>query len=78
MEDADILVHFEACNQFIGAQLSKGRGVLVHCLAGISEYSSLELRKTRISGRRFLFWLCRQKFDYRRSVFDALEEAKSY
>ncbi|KAJ2933914.1 hypothetical protein H1R20_g3153, partial [Candolleomyces eurysporus] len=41
VQDADVLAHFEACNQFIGAQLSKGRGVLVHCLAGISRSATV-------------------------------------
>ena len=35
-EDADILTHFLPSIHFIQAELDKGRGVLVHCHAGIS------------------------------------------
>uniref|UniRef100_A0A0W0FZG5 protein-tyrosine-phosphatase n=1 Tax=Moniliophthora roreri TaxID=221103 RepID=A0A0W0FZG5_MONRR len=35
-EEADILQHFLPSISFIQAELSKGRGVLVHCQAGIS------------------------------------------
>ena len=35
-EDADVLTHLLPSIRFIQAELDKGRGVLVHCLAGIS------------------------------------------
>ncbi|KAJ6472654.1 hypothetical protein DFH09DRAFT_1057900 [Mycena vulgaris] len=35
-EEADILVHFVPAITFIQAELDKGRGVLVHCQAGMS------------------------------------------
>lgn len=37
-EDADILSHLLPSIHFIQAELGKGRGVLVHCQAGVSEY----------------------------------------
>ncbi|KAF8155595.1 hypothetical protein B0H34DRAFT_659598 [Crassisporium funariophilum] len=40
-EDADILMHFLPSIQFIQAELAKGRGVLVHCQAGISRSSTI-------------------------------------
>jgi protein-tyrosine phosphatase len=43
-EDADILVHLLPSIHFIQAELDKGRGVLVHCHAGISEAYFLSLR----------------------------------
>ena len=36
-EDADVLSHLVTAIQFIEAELEKGRGVLVHCQAGLSE-----------------------------------------
>lgn len=36
-EDADILTHFLPSISFIQNELDKGRGVLVHCQAGMSE-----------------------------------------
>ena len=36
-EDADVRIHLVAAIQFIEAELEKGRGVLVHCQAGLSE-----------------------------------------
>lgn len=38
-DDADVLSHLVAAIQFIEAELEKGRGVLVHCVAGLSRYS---------------------------------------
>lgn len=35
-EDADILTHFLPCIHFIQSEIDKGRGVLVHCQAGVS------------------------------------------
>ena len=35
-EDADVLTHLLPSIGFIQAELDKGRGVLVHCMAGIS------------------------------------------
>ena len=35
-EDTDVLTHFLPSIRFIQAELDKGQGVLVHCLAGIS------------------------------------------
>lgn len=40
-EDADILVHLLPSIHFIQAELDKGRGVLVHCHAGISRSSTI-------------------------------------
>ncbi|KAH6899126.1 protein-tyrosine phosphatase-like protein [Coprinopsis sp. MPI-PUGE-AT-0042] len=40
-EDADILMHFLPAIQFIRAELEKGRGVLVHCHAGVSRSASI-------------------------------------
>lgn len=40
-EDADILTHFLPSIHFIQAELDKGRGVLVHCQAGVSKYNIL-------------------------------------
>jgi dual specificity phosphatase 12 len=37
-EDADILRHLLSSIHFIQAELDKGRGVLVHCHGGISEF----------------------------------------
>ncbi|KAF6745438.1 dual specificity protein phosphatase 12 [Ephemerocybe angulata] len=48
--DADILVHFPPSIAFIGSELAKGRGVLVHCQAGISRSATIVaayLMKTR-------------------------------
>ena len=36
-EDADVLSHLVTAIQFIEAEMEKGRGVLVHCQAGLSE-----------------------------------------
>ncbi|KAH6906785.1 protein-tyrosine phosphatase-like protein [Coprinopsis sp. MPI-PUGE-AT-0042] len=41
IEDADILMHFLPAIQFIKAELAKGRGVLVHCHAGVSRSASI-------------------------------------
>lgn len=49
-EDADILVHLLPSIHFIQAELDKGRGVLVHCHAGISEAYFLSL-KTSLNSR---------------------------
>ena len=35
-EDADVMTHFLPSIHFIQAELDKGRGVLVHCHAGVS------------------------------------------
>ena len=35
-EDADVLTHLLPSIHFIQAELDKGRGVLVHCMAGVS------------------------------------------
>ncbi|KAL0959580.1 hypothetical protein HGRIS_011290 [Hohenbuehelia grisea] len=40
-EDADILVHFLPAITFIQTELDKGRGVLVHCQAGMSRSVAL-------------------------------------
>ncbi|KAF8174097.1 hypothetical protein BJ912DRAFT_66559 [Pholiota molesta] len=40
-EDADILTHFLPSIHFIQAELDKGRGVLVHCQAGVSRSSTI-------------------------------------
>ena len=39
-QEADILSQFLPAIQFIEGELEKGRGVLVHCLAGISTFST--------------------------------------
>ena len=49
-EDADILVHLLPSIHFIQAELDKGRGVLVHCHAGISEAYFLSF-KTSLNSR---------------------------
>ena len=41
--EEDVLVHFLPSITFIQAELDKGRGVLVHCQAGISESYHLSL-----------------------------------
>lgn len=40
-EEADALGFFPQCIAFIQAELDKGRGVLVHCLAGQSTSSNV-------------------------------------
>ncbi|PPQ84081.1 hypothetical protein CVT25_003601 [Psilocybe cyanescens] len=40
-EDEDILTHFLPSIHFIQAELDKGRGVLVHCQAGVSRSSTI-------------------------------------
>ncbi|KAF9471900.1 hypothetical protein BDN70DRAFT_938587 [Pholiota conissans] len=40
-EDADILTHFLPCIHFIQSEIDKGRGVLVHCQAGVSRSSTI-------------------------------------
>ncbi|KAI0346374.1 phosphatases II [Trametopsis cervina] len=40
-EDEDILKHLVTCIAFIQAEIDKNRGVLVHCLAGISRSVSI-------------------------------------
>ncbi|KIJ36307.1 hypothetical protein M422DRAFT_212249 [Sphaerobolus stellatus SS14] len=40
-DDADALAHFPACNQWIDAEIKKGRGVLVHCQAGMSRSATI-------------------------------------
>ncbi|KAI0761117.1 protein-tyrosine phosphatase-like protein [Irpex lacteus] len=40
-DEEDILKHFVTCIAFIQAELDKGRGVLVHCFAGISRSASI-------------------------------------
>lgn len=41
VDEEDVLVHFMPAIAFIQAELDKGRGVLVHCQAGMSAYVSL-------------------------------------
>jgi dual specificity phosphatase 12 len=52
-EDADILIHLLPSISFIEAELAKGRGVLVHCQAGISMLSVILIVSglSSISGR---------------------------
>ncbi|KXN82456.1 Dual specificity protein phosphatase 15 [Leucoagaricus sp. SymC.cos] len=40
-EDADILAHLSPSIHFIQAELDKGRGVLVHCQAGVSRSATI-------------------------------------
>lgn len=40
-EDADVMTHFLPSIHFIQAELDKGRGVLVHCQAGVSRSSTI-------------------------------------
>ncbi|KAI0087434.1 protein-tyrosine phosphatase-like protein [Irpex rosettiformis] len=40
-DDEDILKHLVTCVTFVQAELDKGRGVLVHCVAGISRSASI-------------------------------------
>ncbi|EPS99548.1 hypothetical protein FOMPIDRAFT_1050581 [Fomitopsis schrenkii] len=40
-DDADVLSHLVAAIQFIEAELEKGRGVLVHCVAGLSRSATI-------------------------------------
>ena len=42
-EDADVLPHLLPSISFIQAELDKGRGVIVHCLAGVSALGILVL-----------------------------------
>lgn len=45
--DEDVLVHFLPSISFIQKELDKGRGVLVHCQAGLSEsFRSTHLLET--------------------------------
>ena len=39
-EHEDILVHFLPSISFIQRELDKGRGVLVHCQAGVSAFKA--------------------------------------
>ena len=51
LEDEDILTHMGPCIKFIEKELANGRGVLVHCQAGVSEssfYVLLELEIVRV------------------------------
>jgi hypothetical protein len=48
-EDADILTHLLPSIHFIQAELDKGRGVLVHCQAGVSMYSAVTETFTSVS-----------------------------
>jgi dual specificity phosphatase 12 len=41
-DEEDVLVHFLPSIAFIQAELDKGRGVLVHCQAGMSASCSIE------------------------------------
>lgn len=43
LEDEDILTHMGPCIKFIEKELANGRGVLVHCQAGVSEWCFLYL-----------------------------------
>ena len=63
-EDADVLVHLLPSIHFIQAELGKGRGVLVHCQAGVSEHRS-------IVAPFHLFNAIRSKCDDRRCISDA-------
>ncbi|KAF8583306.1 hypothetical protein K439DRAFT_1412331 [Ramaria rubella] len=40
-DEADALVHFPACIEWIDSQIKKGRGVLVHCQAGMSRSATI-------------------------------------
>ena len=54
--DEDVLVHFLPSISFIQKELDKGRGVLVHCQAGLSESSisthSVETNRLQAEARR--------------------------
>jgi hypothetical protein len=56
-EDADILVHFIPAITFIQAEMDKGRGVLVHCQAGMSEFPNRLLSRSRPTFPYILFML---------------------
>ena len=59
-EDADVMTHFLPSIHFIQAELDKGRGVLVHCQAGVS--TSFMRQYCEV----FLFlYLLRSKFYHR-------------
>ena len=63
-EDADVLVHLLPSIHFIQAELDKGRGVLVHCQAGISKHRPV------ICPWALLSTMYRSKFNDSRRIFD--------
>lgn len=71
-EDADVLPHLLPSISFIQAELDKGRGVIVHCLAGVSACSGsfdvfLESHHP----------CSRSQYDYRGRVSDVQQETRS-
>lgn len=67
-EDADILTHLLPSIHFIEAELGKGRGVLVHCQAGISKFLPDSRSLSGLSNR------CRPQLDYCRCVSHVQQE----
>lgn len=72
-EDADVLTHLLPSISFIQAELDKGRGVIVHCLAGVSAFGVLVL----LMCLEFHHPCFRSQYDYRGRVFDVQPETRS-
>ena len=68
-DDADVLTHLIPSIHFIQAELDKGRGVLVHCMAGVSCVVDVLFLKELKSKALF-----RSQHNYSGSVLDVQQE----